>query len=144
MDKRLVVAGILVIIGAVAILYNFTGNSKESSDEDLIKVSYGNVQVTAMFLNPKYPDLTRPTFYLRFDTHSGDLYVYDILNATFLEVGSKKYKALTWKEDERSWGHHRMGIIEFPQEALNDIKSEKRFKLVIEGVEGTRVLEWEI
>ncbi len=137
---------ILIIIGFAIVytVYNPVENSEELNDEDLIKISYGDVQITAIYLNPKYPELDKPTFYIRFDTHSGDLYIYDIQNMTSLEVGDRKYHPIDWKEDENSWRHHIMGKLIFPHEALKVIKTEKKFKLLIDGVEGTRILEWEI
>ncbi|WP_456371064.1 hypothetical protein [Geoglobus sp.] len=136
---------LLVALGVIAILvsYKNTGFGEELSEEDLTKVSYGNIQVTAVFLNPKYPDLDRPSIYLRLDTHSGDLYSYDLLNRTFLEVGGKKYVPVEWKEDKNSWGHHRYGVLTFPKDALERIKEERSFKLVVE-LDSTRVLEWKI
>jgi len=137
---------ILIIIGFTIVytIYNSSENPKKLNDEDLIKISYGDVQITAIYLNPKYPELDKPTFYIKFDTHSGDLYIYDIQNITSLEVGDRKYRPIDWKEDENSWKHHRMGKLTFPQEVLEVIKTEKKFKLLIDGIEGTRILEWEI
>ncbi len=143
MDRKLLIAAILVFVVVSSILYNFYGKLKELKEEDLVKVSYGNVQVTAMYLNPKYPELTKPTFYFRLDTHSGDLYIYDIANGTTLEVNGKNFAPVSWKEDEKSWGHHRIGILEFPEEALEEIKRSGKFRLVVK-LESERVLEWEI
>ena len=143
MDRKLLIALSLVVLGILAISASFFGKSEEIREEDLIKVSYGNVQVTAIYLNPKYPELKRPTFYLRLDTHSGDLYVYDIKNSTVLEVSGKKYRPVSWKEDEQSWGHHRMGVLEFPEEALKEIKEAREFRVVMK-IEGERVLEWRL
>lgn len=136
---------LLVVFGVIAILvsYKNTGFGEELSEEDLTKVSYGNIQVTAVFFNPKYPDLDKLSIYLRLDTHSGDLYSYDLLNRTFLEVGGKNYVPVEWKEDRNSWGHHRYGVLTFPEDALERIKEVRSFKLVVE-LDSTRVMEWKI
>ncbi len=143
--KSMKLAALLVVLGIIAVAYGYVSRGDRLSDEDLVKVSYGeSIQITAAFLNPKYPDLKLTSFYLRLDTHSGDLYQYDLLNLTVLEVGGKRYSPLAWKEDSNSWGHHRMGVMEFPEEAIKDIKRFRTFKLVISGIEGTRILEWKV
>ena len=145
MEGKVRLAVLLVALGIVAAAYGYITKGDELSDEDLVKVSYGeSIQITAAFLNPKYLELKLTSFYLRLDTHSGDLYQYDLLNLTVLEVGGKRYSPVAWKEEDRSWGHHRMGIMEFPEEAIKDIKHFKTFRLVISGIEGTRVLEWKV
>ncbi len=143
MDIRKI-AIILVLIGVISAGISLKNNatSKEFSEDELTKVSQGNIQVTAVFLNPKYPDLTRATFYIRLDTHSGDLYTYDLENSVVLVVGDKKFKPVSWKEDERSWGHHRYGFMEFPEEALKEIYKQMRFELRID-IDGERVLQWQ-
>ncbi len=144
MEAKIKVAVLLTVLGLIAVAYGIS-NKEGISDEELVKVSYGkSIQITAAFLNPKYPELKKTSFYLRLDTHSGDLYQYDLPNLTVLEVGGKRYSPLAWKEDGKSWAHHRMGVMEFPEEALKDIKHLKSFKLIISDVEGTRVLEWEV
>lgn len=143
MDWKIVTAVILLIAGALVIFYHLNGEGNELKEEDLIKVSYGNIQVTAIYLNPRYPELTNPTFYFRLDTHSGDLYTYDLLNRTFLEVGGERYRPIEWKEDENSWGHHRYGVFTFPESAIERMEKERNFRLVIE-LDSTRVMEWRI
>lgn len=144
MDARKI-ALLLVVLGLSAVLlsYKNTGFGSELSEEDLTKISEGNIRVTAIFLNPKYPDFDRPAIYVRLDTHSGNLYTYDLINGTYLEVGGKRYRPSEWKEDQNSWGHHRYGVLTFPEDALKLIKKERSFKLVIE-LDTTRVLEWRI
>ncbi|WP_048091953.1 hypothetical protein [Geoglobus acetivorans] len=148
MDLRKV-ALLIVVLGVAVVLLSFKNTSGTSgfgeglSEEDLTKISPGNIQVTAVFLNPMYPDMSRPAIYVRLDTHSGDLYTYDMLNKTFLEVDGEKYRPIEWKEDDSSWGHHRYGVFTFPEGALELIKKEKKFRLVIE-LDSTRVLEWRI
>lgn len=144
MDGKVKLAALLIVLGIIAVAYGYVSKEEELSDEH-VRVSYGeSIQITAAFLNPKYPELKKTSFYLRLDTHSGDLYQYDLLNLTVLEVGDKRYSPLTWKEEGSSWGHHRMGVMEFPEEAIKYIKRFRTFKLVISGIEGTRVLEWRI
>ncbi|WP_457590707.1 hypothetical protein [Geoglobus sp.] len=139
------VALLLVVLGLAVVLlsYKNTGFGGELSDEDLTKISEGNIQVTAVFLNPKYPDFDKLAIYLRLDTHSGDLYSYDLLNGTYLEVGGKKFRPIEWKEDQNSWGHHRYGVLTFPEDALELVKKERDFRLIVE-IDSTRVLEWKI
>ncbi len=139
--KRL--AAMLLIIGAVLIGLSIKNKvtSKEFSEEELTKISQGNIQVTAIFLNPKYPEFTKATFYIKLDTHSGDLYRYDIMNSVTLQVDGKTFKPVSWREDEKSWGHHRYGFMEFSEEALKEINSKMEFKLLI-NIDGERVLEW--
>jgi hypothetical protein len=145
MDGKVKLAILLVALGIIAVAYGYVSKEEKLSDEDLVKVSYGeSIQITAAFLNPKYPELKLTSFYLRLDTHSGDLYQYDLLNLTVLEVGGKRFSPLTWKEEGGSWGHHRMGVMEFPEEAMKDIKRLRTFRLVISGIEGTRILEWRV
>jgi len=145
MEGKVKLAALLILLGIIAVAYGYVSKEEKLSDEDLVKISYGeSIQITAAFLNPKYPELKQTSFYLRFDTHSGDLYQYDLLNLTVLEVGGKKYSPLTWKEEGGSWGHHRMGVMEFPEEAMKDIKRFRTFRLVISGIEETRILEWRV
>ena len=139
--KKLSLVFIVIGIALIGIILKDKAVSKEFSEEELTKVSQGNIQVTVVFLNPKYPDLTRPTFYIRLDTHSGDLYIYDMLESVTLEVAGKKFSPVTWKEDEKSWGHHRYGFMEFPEEAFDEINREMNFRLIV-NIDGERVLEW--
>ncbi len=142
MDAKRLVA-ILLIIGAILIGISVKNKvtSKEFSEEDLTKVSKGNIQVTAIFLNPKYPEMAKATFYVRLDTHSGDLYRYDMMDSITLQVDRKTFRPVSWKEDEKSWEHHRYGFMEFPEEALRLINSKMEFRLLI-NIDGERVLEW--
>ncbi len=139
--KKLSLVFIVIGIALVGFIFKDKAFSKEFSEEELTKISQGNVQVTVVFLNPKNPDLTKPTFYIRLDTHSGDLYTYDMQKSVTLEVAGKKFSPVTWKEDEKSWGHHRYGFMEFPEEALEEINREMNFRLII-NIDGDRVLEW--
>ncbi len=140
--RKLALILILIGVAFAGLAMKNKVTNRSFSEDELTKISEGNIQVTAVFLNPKYPDLKKATFYLRLDTHSGNLYRFDLKNSTVLVVGGKEFRPISWKEDERSWGHHRYGFMEFPEEALKEIYSQMSFSLKI-NIDGERVLKWE-
>jgi hypothetical protein len=137
------------LIGFFLLNQGFTGNrdntKSDSLDlEEFKKVDYGErIVVTAIYLNPKVKS-KNATFYIALDTHWGDLFEYDILNLSKLEVNGKVFTPVKWSESSQSWGHHRRGELEFTSEALQEIKSSGSFKLVIAGIEKDRVFEWKL
>jgi len=139
--KAFALVFILLGIAIAGLSFKNKKDSPEFSEEELTKVSVGKIQITAVYLNPKYPELTNATFYIRLDTHSGDLYRFDLKNSVVLEVNGKVFKPLSWKEDKKSWQHHRYGLMEFSKEALKEINMKMEFKLKI-NIDGERVLQW--
>jgi|Deesub1362A_J573_1020465.scaffolds.fasta_scaffold00059_81 hypothetical protein len=125
----------------------FTGQTyleSRNEREDLKKVDYGiRIVMTAAYLNPEMTS-KNATFYIALDTHGGDLFEYDILTLSKLEVNGKTFTPVKWTESSRSWGHHRKGLLEFSTEALKEIESSGSFRLVISGIENDRIFEWRL
>jgi hypothetical protein len=137
----------LAVVIAVFALWNFVGNTKydqqyNSNRNQDVKVDYGErITVSVRYISPE-ENTQKPTFYIALDTHWGDLFEYDIQSLTTLEVNGKTYKAINWTESPQSWGHHRKGLLEFPESALEEVENAESFKLVIKGIEKDRVFEW--
>lgn len=143
--EALLVSALIVLL-ITTVLYHQSLSNEEASEgtfDKLTKVDPGKrIQITVTFLNPKVDVKEGVAFYVRLDTHGGDLFVYNITDLTSLEVDGKEFKPVRWVEDSNSWGHHRMGVLEFSDEALNVINSSTNFRIIIRGIEYTRVFEW--
>jgi hypothetical protein len=106
------------------------------------------IKVTAIFLNPnhgeKFPGSV--AFYLRFDTHSRDLYSYEIDKIVELvDREGTVYTPLSWAELEDSWSHHRYGSIEFAnvdKDGRSLLETSPELKLIVRGVEQDREFIW--
>jgi|Deesub1362A_J573_1020465.scaffolds.fasta_scaffold00151_32 hypothetical protein len=123
--------------------------NQEKTDEYYTRVSPGNIEVTAIFLNPNYGDKFESSiaFYIRLDTHSGDLFSYDIEELTeLIDNDGRRYKPIKWSESENSWGHHRSGLLEFERfdKSGRDLLSQERLKLVIKGIERDIEFVWDV
>jgi hypothetical protein len=143
--KALVVSVFIVLLIAAVLYYQSLANEEASERpfEELTRVDPGKkIQIAVTFLNPKVDVEKGAAFYVRLDTHGGDLFVYNLTDLTSLEVDGREFKPIRWVEDSNSWGHHRMGVLEFSDEALNAISSSRNFRIIIRGIEYTRVFEW--
>jgi|Deesub1362A_J573_1020465.scaffolds.fasta_scaffold00050_5 hypothetical protein len=145
-----VIAGIAVLL--ILALYLMPGDSGSArvAEEDMTKISKGRgIQIIATYLNPKYEDQFPNSFafYIQMNTHSGDLFIYDLLELSYLQDGEGNvYKPIRWTESDRSWGHHRSGVLEFQKIDENGnlilSKKDKTFRLVIKGIEFDREFVW--
>lgn len=120
-------------------------SSKETTDpENFKKIDSGKgIAVTTVYLNPTVKS-ENAMFYIALDTHSGDLFSYEIPAISKLKVNGKVFTPVKWEESPSSWGHHRRGNLEFSSEALQEIENSDSFKLIINGIKYDRVFEWEI
>jgi hypothetical protein len=154
---------IILLIGTVGVFLLFNQESTKESNKDIStssrsvidsknsanfeefkKVDYGErIVITAIYLNPTV-ESKNATFYIALDTHWGDLFEYDILNLSKIEVNGKVFTPVKWDESTQSWGHHRRGKLEFSSKALQEIENSNSFKLVITGIEKDRIFEWKL
>jgi hypothetical protein len=135
MHKRFVVSTI-IIMAVFGIWFGFHFNAiafdVQTNDESAVRVDVKPVSLVA----------GKPAvFEIRLNTHSVNL-SYDMVEISSLQDGEGKiYKAVEWKGSPLG-GHHRRGILEFP----NLEGTPQSVKLVIRGVAGVpeRSFEWKI
>ncbi len=130
-----IVAG-MILVGSVVL----AEKNRKQSPEELTRVSNGrSIAITVIYLNPVYRDSFPDTtaFYIRMDTHSGSLFKYDLMNLSELhDEKGRTLKPISWSESDKSWDHHRNGVLEFPK------VSGKKITLIIKDVEFTREFNW--
>jgi len=120
------------------------------------RASQAGVGVEVIFATPEYfkargdeaglkkyrPD-ENLVFFIRMDTHSGDLTIFDMRKISFLrtdqgrEIGAVRWEALS------DSAHHRLGVLFFPQvdaQGRRILTAQTKFvELVIRGLAG---VEW--
>ena len=103
-----------------------------TNDENAVRVDVKPVQ-----LESGKPAI----FQISLNTHSVDL-SYDMVQASSLQDGQGKvYQAKDWKGSSPG-GHHRRGVLEFPEIKGNP----QTIKLILRGVADvpTRIFEWKL
>jgi hypothetical protein len=104
----------------------------QTNDESAVRVDVKPVQLV-----PGKPAI----FQISLNTHSVSL-TYDMVQVSSLQDGQGKvYQAKDWKGSSPG-GHHRRGVLEFPELQGNP----QTIKLIIRGVADvpTRVFEWKL
>jgi hypothetical protein len=135
MHKRFVVP-IIIVIAVFWLWVGFNAHAiafdTQTNDENAVRVDDKPVALVA----------GKPAvFEIRLNTHSVNLN-YDMVEISSLQDGGGKiYKAVEWKGSPLG-GHHRRGILEFP----NLEGTPQSVKLVIRGIGGVseRSFEWKI
>jgi hypothetical protein len=135
------IASMLVIFA----LWNFLGgvgsanvNNGPNTNAGDVKVDSGSITVSVKYIGK---EVGRAAFYIALDTHRGDLFEYDLMELSELQVNGKSFKAVNWTESPQSWGHHRKGILEFPDSAKVEIENAKNFRLIVK-IGKDRIFEW--
>lgn len=128
-------AGLMAIFVALTLMgfvFEARGFDAQTSDENRVRVDVKPITLAA----------GRPAvFEVRLNTHSVEL-DYDLTKLCLLRDNEgKTYKALNWKGSPPG-GHHRKGVLEFP-ELQGTLQS---IKLIIKDIAGVseRSFEWEI
>lgn len=120
------------------------------------RASQAGVEVEVLFATPEYfkargdeagmkryrPD-ENLVFFIRMDTHSGDLSVFDIRRISFLRTNQgREIGALRW-EAIGEGSHHRSGVLVFPKadpQGRQIVTAQTKYvELVIRGLAG---VEW--
>lgn len=120
------------------------------------RASQAGVEVEVVFATPEYfkargdeaglkkyrPD-ENLVFFIRMDTHSGDLSVFDMRRISFLRTDQgREIGAVRWEAVSNS-PHHRSGVLFFPQvdaQGRRILTAQTKFvELVIRGLAG---VEW--
>lgn len=136
--KKIVLVGLVVALslGLGGIAYSQSSDAvvfdKQTNDENSVKVE---VMPVALFAG------SPATFEISISTHSVNL-DYDMLEISTLQDSEGKiYKATEWKGSPPG-GHHRKGILRFPELE----KTPQSVKLVIRGIANVpeRSFEWKI
>jgi len=124
---------LVVVIFALAGFFSEAGAFQvKTSDENAVRVDVKPIQLT-----PGKPAI----FEIRLNTHSVDL-SYDMVQLSSLQDSQGKvYKAMNWKGSSPG-GHHRRGVLEFP-ELQGNLQS---IKLIMRDVSDVpaRIFEWKI
>jgi hypothetical protein len=135
MHKRFVVPAIIAI-AVFWVWVGLNGNAiafdTRTNDENAVRVD----------VKPVTLDAGKPVaFEIRLNTHSVSLNFDMVEISSLRDNEGKVYKAVEWKGSP-SGGHHRRGILEFP----NLEGTPQSVKLIIRGIAGVpeRSFEWKI
>jgi hypothetical protein len=129
--KLLMVVGVF-ILALGGFLSQAGAFQAQTNDEKAVWVEVKPVQLV-----PGKPAI----FEIRLNTHSVNL-SYDLVQVSSLQDSQGKvYKATAWKGSSPG-GHHRSGVLEFPELKGNP----QKVKLIISGVADVpaRVFEWSL
>jgi hypothetical protein len=141
-----------VLLGSLAfiVLFIWSGFAVAGERNNLtLTTGEGAVKIAITYLKPiEKIENGQLAFEVRMDTHSVNLDQYRMEDLTFLKDDQgNEYKALGWFSP-RGEGHHRSGIVKFPNKKASGRPiigpKTKYIEVIIKGVDSTprRVYRW--
>ena len=133
---------LVTAVVAFVLVTSFTGGGTVFGDKWTRKDKQGSMTVDVKYLISKENADKQSVFQLSLDTHSVDLYKYDIEKVSYIQFDDQApINGGVW--DFTGSAHHFKGFITFNESVPEETKT---LRLLIRDVAGVseRVLEWEL